>query len=234
MALCGRDIRAETRAHREKNTSPLRECAHVITRPDILSTKFQSPHARACVVHLKPGCYTTAAPPIHPCPEGIIGHETDVPAEYASTEEDPWLPRAHEHRRRPENIEAAARQGAKTADSVAGRLRRPERLTSGAEFQSLFQHGKRVERPSMIVLWRATAGTRRAGFAVGRQVRGAVHRNRARRRLREAYRGARDDAPSDVDMVIIGRPGALIVRLSVLIDEMRGALRAVAMGRAAQ
>lgn len=86
----------------------------------------------------------------------------------------------------------------------------------------------------MIVLWRATDHTRRAGFAVGRQIRGAVLRNRTRRRLREAYRGARDVAPPDVDLVVIGRPGALTASLSVLIEEMRGALRAIGAGRGAQ
>ena len=58
----------------------------------------------------------------------------------------------------------------------------------------------------MIVLWRATAEPRRAGFAVSRQVRGAVQRNRARRRLREAYRATRDAAPAHAALVIIGRP----------------------------
>ena len=83
----------------------------------------------------------------------------------------------------------------------------------------------------MIVLWRATEGPRRVGFAVGRQIRGAVGRNRARRRLREAYRAARDAAPGDVDVVMIGRPASLTARLDVLIEEMRGALRAVAAAR---
>jgi ribonuclease P protein component len=171
----------------------------------------------------------------HPaCPEGITVHETDVSAQYTSPREDARLPRANEHARRPEDSQTAAREGAETADGVTGRLRRPERLTSGAEFQALFQHGKRVERPSMIVLWRPTDGSRRAGFAVGRQIRGAVLRNRTRRRLREAYRGARDVAPTDVELVVIGRPGALTVSLSGLIEEMRGALRAMAATQGAQ
>jgi ribonuclease P protein component len=86
----------------------------------------------------------------------------------------------------------------------------------------------------MIVLWRPSDRTRRAGFAVGRQIRGAVSRNRARRRLREAYRAARDVAPPDVDLVVIARPAALTVSLSGLIEEMRAALRVVAAARGAQ
>jgi ribonuclease P protein component len=83
----------------------------------------------------------------------------------------------------------------------------------------------------MIVLWRASDGPRRAGFAVGRQIRGAVRRNRARRRLREAYRAARDAAPSGVDLVVIGRGAALTLSLDGLIDDMRNAFRVMATPR---
>ncbi len=86
----------------------------------------------------------------------------------------------------------------------------------------------------MIVLWRASQGPRRAGFAVGRQIRGAVRRNRARRRLREAYRAARDVAPAGVDVVVIGRSAALTRSLSALIDDMREAFRAMAALRSEQ
>ncbi len=83
----------------------------------------------------------------------------------------------------------------------------------------------------MIVLWRVRDGTRRAGFAVGRQIQGAVRRNRARRRLREAYRAARDVAPAGVDLVVIGRGSSLSASLTALIDEMREAFRAMASPR---
>jgi ribonuclease P protein component len=79
----------------------------------------------------------------------------------------------------------------------------------------------------MIVLWRVSDGPRRAGFTVGRQIRGAVRRNRARRRLREAYRAARELAPTGVDLVIIGRAAASTLPFGALIDEMREAFRAV-------
>ena len=80
----------------------------------------------------------------------------------------------------------------------------------------------------MIVLWRPSDGPRRAGFAVGRQIKGAVQRNRARRRLREAYRAARDVAPASVDVVVIGRASVLTRTSRVLIDDLREAFRAMA------
>ena len=79
----------------------------------------------------------------------------------------------------------------------------------------------------MIVLWRVQDGSRRVGFAVGRQVRGAVRRNRVRRRLREAYRMARELAPTSVDLVVIGRASAQMVGAPVLVEEMREAFRAM-------
>ncbi len=56
-----------------------------------------------------------------------------------------------------------------------------------------------------------------------------MRRNRARRRLREAYRAARDIAPTNVDLVVIGRGPALTASLTTLVHEMREAFRAVAM-----
>ena len=83
----------------------------------------------------------------------------------------------------------------------------------------------------MIVLWRAKDGARRVGFAVGRQVRGAVRRNRVRRRLREAYRAARGSAPASADLVVIGRTSAQTASASGLVEDLREAFRAMAAGR---
>lgn len=79
----------------------------------------------------------------------------------------------------------------------------------------------------MIVLWRTTEEPRRAGFAVSRQIRGAVQRNRARRRLREAYRTMRDAAPTHAALVIIGRPAALRRPFATLASELHDALAAI-------
>jgi ribonuclease P protein component len=99
-------------------------------------------------------------------------------------------------------------------------------LTSGAEFQALFRSGKRIERPLMVVLWRP-GGIRRAGFTVSRQVRGAVARNRVKRRLREAYRETRGEAPAALSVIIIGRPGVASASMTTLTGEMRRALRSI-------
>jgi ribonuclease P protein component len=99
-------------------------------------------------------------------------------------------------------------------------LPRGERLRRAAEFQAVFQHGSRHERPSFIALWQR-AVERRVGFAVSRQIRGAVARNRARRRLREAYRQIRPHMPVDVAVVLIARPGAATRAFPDLVEDLR-------------
>jgi ribonuclease P protein component len=104
-------------------------------------------------------------------------------------------------------------------------------LTTSADFQALFQRGRRIDRPALIVLWRETAEPTRAGFAVSRQLKNAVQRNRARRRLREAYRLAREAAPARAALVIVGRPAALREPFAALTAQLRGALAAIPGGR---
>jgi ribonuclease P protein component len=105
-------------------------------------------------------------------------------------------------------------------------------LTTSADFQALFQRGKRIDRPALIVLWRETVESTRAGFAVSRQLKSAVQRNRARRRLREAYRASRDAAPPRAALVIVGRPAVLREPFTGLTAQLRGALAAISGGRA--
>lgn len=100
-------------------------------------------------------------------------------------------------------------------------------MTKGAEFQALFQRGKRIDRPAMVVLWHGAEEPTRVGFAVSRQIRGAVSRNRARRRLREAYRATREAAPAGVALVIIGKPAALRKAFAALSHEMRDAVGSI-------
>lgn len=106
-------------------------------------------------------------------------------------------------------------------------------MTTSADFQALFQRGKRIDRPSVLLLWRETTEPTRVGFAVSRQIRGATERNRVKRRLREAYRAARDAAPLRTALVLVGRPGALREPFDALAREVRSALGAVETRRSA-
>lgn len=59
------------------------------------------------------------------------------------------------------------------------------------------------------------------GFAVSRQVRGAVSRNRVRRRIREAYRHVRAQLAGDLAVVIVARPNAATRPFPDLLEDMR-------------
>jgi ribonuclease P protein component len=159
--------------------------------------------------------------------KGERPHEADVSTKSAPAGEDARLPRADVDQGRAEGAGAPACEGAETADRLTGRLQRGQRLTASAEFQALFQRGRRIDRPALIVLWRDAAEPTRVGFAVSRKLGNAVQRNRARRRLREAYRMARASAPVRAALVIIGRPVVLSEPFQALVAQMRQALGAV-------
>lgn len=99
-------------------------------------------------------------------------------------------------------------------------LPRETRLRGAGEFQAVFERGKRVERPAFVALWIPTPGRQKVGFTVSRQVRGAVKRNRARRRLRAAFRQERAALPSDISVVFVGRPLVQSVSFDVLVQSL--------------
>ena len=81
-------------------------------------------------------------------------HETHLPTEQQASQTDARLSRTDEDQGRPEGAQAAPGKGAQTADRLGGRFPRRERLTRSADIQALFQQGKRIDRPSLTVLWR--------------------------------------------------------------------------------
>jgi ribonuclease P protein component len=104
---------------------------------------------------------------------------------------------------------------------------RDQRLR-GREIDAIFrQRGRREAAASVIALWRPRAGEGGVGFAVGRRLGGAVERNRARRRLREAYRLGRRGRPDGFDVVFVGRSALLNRSFSELCSDVVGVLRAV-------
>lgn len=110
--------------------------------------------------------------------------------------------------------------------TIIGRLKtRPEFL--------FVKGGARVTAPSLILQARARAGAARGasarfGFTASKAIGGAVQRNRARRRLKEAVRlAAPKVAAPGYDYVLIARSGTLQRRFTELIKDLEGALTKV-------
>lgn len=100
----------------------------------------------------------------------------------------------------------------------------------------MLQAGRLYAGPTLVAF--ATPGSSaesRVGVTVSRQVGGAVHRNRLRRRLREVARTRllRDDSPLvaqgiKYDVVLIARPAALTADVPRLEKDAEAFLRRLA------
>ena len=93
--------------------------------------------------------------------------------------------------------------------SPAAPLARRGRLTRAAEFDAVTQLGRAVGGRYLTLRYRDRGddGAPRFGFAVPRQVGGAVDRNAVKRRLRVAADAHASLARRGHDYVVIARPG---------------------------
>lgn len=83
------------------------------------------------------------------------------------------------------------------------RFPRAFRLTLAREFQGVYAAKVRKGRgPLTVFATPNLLGHPRLGLSVGRRVGGAVVRNRAKRRIREAFRILRHDLPTGYDFVV--------------------------------
>jgi ribonuclease P protein component len=104
------------------------------------------------------------------------------------------------------------------------RLRQSERIRRRTEFQRVYDHGSRVSgRLMTLVIAPNSLANARVGIAASRKLGDAVHRNRAKRRVREVFR--RGPRVPGYDVVVIPRPELLETEFATLEREYRAALQ---------
>ena len=107
------------------------------------------------------------------------------------------------------------------------------RLLKHADFERVYQQGRRHFSPSMTVFFleREMAGGPRVGLTVGKVLGGAVTRNRIKRRVREAVRRHLLPLTANVDVVINPKKSASAIETAKLEAEMERAFAAVQQGK---
>ena len=100
-------------------------------------------------------------------------------------------------------------------------MQRKFRLTRSEDFKRVRRSGKSYAHPLVVLIVQSHELPRiKVGVAAGRTVGTAVHRNRATRLLREAMRTLLPDIASNLDLILIARPGLVTATL----EETRQAL----------
>lgn len=95
---------------------------------------------------------------------------------------------------------------------------RRHRLRRTGDFRRILREGRSVARPEFVLYYAPRDGRHRVrvGFAVGKRMGGAVVRNRAKRRLREAAGALIPRLEPGMDVVVVAREPAATARVSEL------------------
>ncbi len=84
----------------------------------------------------------------------------------------------------------------------------------------MYREGRRYSGEALVLYFRPAEQVRRIGVTAGRRLGGAVVRNRAKRRLREAFRRLESRLCARGDIVLVARAQAGTVPFSSLVAEM--------------
>ncbi len=115
--------------------------------------------------------------------------------------------------------------------AVSSKFPKAKRLLKHADFQRVYENGRRQFTGNMTVFFLGRDGQGRGprvGFTAGKVLGGAVERNRIKRRMREAVRLSAGACDRAVDVVFNPRKSVLTLPFSELVDEVARALRLAA------
>ena len=135
-------------------------------------------------------------------------YETDISAEGKKKKEDAWFSQPYVNRRRPpcNKKETGKREKKAVSLKMEKKKNKVFRLTKNSEFQEVFQQGKSLAAPGLVLyLLRNNSGLSRTGYIASKKIGNAVTRNRAKRLLKEAFRLYDDDLLPGFDLIFIAR-----------------------------
>ncbi len=93
-------------------------------------------------------------------------------------------------------------------------MQRKFRLTRSEDFKRVRRSGKSYAHPLVVLIVQSNEEPHlKVGIAAGKTVGTAVHRNRAKRLLREAMRSLLPSIASNLDLILIARPGLVTATL---------------------
>lgn len=113
-------------------------------------------------------------------------------------------------------------------------LRAVQRLRRNGDFRAVREQGRRIDCGAFLLTWRVrpaapAAAPARVGVVASRaSVGDAVHRNRAKRRLREIYRHHQTLVPPGLDLVLTARAALLRLEFSEVEQRFIDACRKLA------
>ena len=120
-----------------------------------------------------------------------------------------------------------------TSKKVSQSFPREVRLLKHADFQAVYQKGRKLFSGNMTAFYRESdrpAGPR-VGFTVGKVLGGAVVRNRIRRRMRAVVRRHLSELVRPLDLVLHPRKSVLTLDFAQLDKEIGIVFAAVQRGQ---
>ncbi len=119
-------------------------------------------------------------------------------------------------------------------NSASSKFPKSKRLLKHADFQRVYQNGRRQFTGNMTVFFlrrlneAALEGKPRVGFTVGKVLGGAVERNRIKRRMRAAVRVSPSACDGPVDVIFNPRKSVLTLPFADLVSEVARGMRLAA------
>lgn len=103
-------------------------------------------------------------------------------------------------------------------------------VKSNGDFRRAYARGRSYPDPALVtIVIRNRAGISRIGITTGKKIGGAVQRNRARRVIRAAFDGFREQVKPGYDIIFVARAKTCRIKSTALSPVMKRQLTAAGL-----